>query len=89
MKIESVEKKIEIVTEYTEERLSVTVKNPIEWEVPIDEEGFPVFEKNEGHGYGLLSIQHITQKYGGMVKILVDDGVFNLVAVMFRKTSGA
>lgn len=88
MKIESVEKKIEIVTEYTEGRLSVTVKNPIEWEVPLDEEGFPVFEKNEGHGYGLLSIQHITQKYGGMVKILVDDGVFNLVAVMFRKTSG-
>ena len=56
--------------------------------MPLDEEGFPVFEKKEGHGYGLLSIQHITQKYGGMVKILVDDGVFNLVAVMFRKTSG-
>lgn len=87
-KMRSGEKKIEIVTEYTEERLSVTVKNPVEGQVRLDAGGFPVFEKTEGHGYGLLSMQHIAQKYGGMIKILVDDGVFNLVAVMFRKPSG-
>lgn len=88
-KLSGGEKKIEIVTEYTDGRLSVTVKNPIEHEPVLDAEGFPVFEKTEGHGYGLLSMQHIAQKYGGMIKILVDGGMFTLVAVMFRKPSGA
>lgn len=89
MKLRGGEKKIEIVTEYTDGRLSVTVKNPIEHEPVLDAEGFPVFEKTEGHGYGLLSMQHIARKYGGIIKILVDGGMFTLVAVMFRKPSGA
>lgn len=88
MKMNGGEKQFEIFTEYTEERLSVTVKNPVEGQIVLDSEGFPVFEKNEGHGYGLLSMQHIAQKYGGMIKILADDGAFTLVAVMFRQPSG-
>lgn len=86
MKLSGGEKKIEVITEYTEGRLSVTVKNPIECEPLLDADGFPVFEKTERHGYGLLSMQHIAQKYGGMIKILADDDVFTLVAVMFRKS---
>lgn len=57
----------------------VKFENYYEGELNI-EKGFPVSTKKDKqfHGYGLKSIRHITQKYGGSTKIYTDDNWFEL-----------
>lgn len=84
-KISDAEKYIQIFTEFSDERLSVTVKNSVEKPVELGDDGLPVYEKTEIHGYGLSSIQYIAKQYGGMIKVVAAERCFTLVAVMFRR----
>ena len=46
--------------------------------------GTPVTSKGDTneHGYGVLSIRHIAEKYGGGVNITVKDGIFSMNVLM-------
>lgn len=81
--MESGEKKIEIFTEYTEERLSLIVINTVKEEVKLGENGLPITIPTEEHGWGLSSILHIARKYGGMVKCKSEPEKFTLAVVLF------
>lgn len=47
-------------------------------------DGSPVTSKNNttDHGYGVLSIKRIAEKYGGVVNIAAEDGIFSMSALM-------
>lgn len=65
---------------YVKQRfLSITISNPLTGELRF-EDGLPVTtkEKNGYHGFGLKSIRHTAEKYGGFVTVEVKDGCFSL-----------
>lgn len=60
--------------------ITVNVHNYYEGELQYSERGLPFTTKkdSENHGFGLKSIAYIVEKYGGMLSIRADEGVFNL-----------
>ena len=44
------------------------------------QDGLPITTKNEQnyHGFGMLSIRHIVEKYGGTMSVRTDQNLFRL-----------
>lgn len=57
---------------------TLTVENPIDKKVEINNAGRVDTTKEEKklHGYGLINIEGVAKKYGGMMKIKIEDGKF-------------
>ena len=65
--------------------LRIIIKNNYEGYVRYNE-GFPISKKKEeGHGYGLKSIQHIMKKYDGGMSITTENQEFGLRLLFPRK----
>ena len=80
-KLEETEKRIIDVLVYQENQfLVIQIINPVEETLRFDEEGLPVTTKsNKGyHGFGLKSIRHTVQQYGGFLTIKIENGCFCL-----------
>lgn len=83
-KFAEIEKRVVDVLIYTKNKfLIINISNPLE--VSLDfEEGLPISTKvkNGYHGFGLKSVQHTVQKYGGILNIDVENGCFYLKIVI-------
>lgn len=57
---------------------TLTVENPIDKKVEINNAGRVDTTKEDKklHGYGLINIEGVAKKYGGMMKIKIEDGKF-------------
>ncbi len=55
-------------------KLCIDIRNSYQIE-PIFHQGIPV-SKEQGHGFGTKSMVHIVEKYGGIYRFLVEDGMF-------------
>ncbi len=57
---------------------TLTVENPIDKKVEINNagRGDTTKEDKKLHGYGLINIEGVAKKYGGMMKIKIEDGKF-------------
>ena len=66
--------------------LVIQIINPIGQELTFDAEGLPVSTKepNGYHGFGLRSIRHTAEKYGGFMTVKAEDGVFYLRLLLPR-----
>lgn len=77
------ERAIDIMLYEKRSFLLLQIINPVEWEVNF-KDGLPVSTKEENgyHGFGVKSMQHLAQKYGGFMTTEVKDGCFYLIIVM-------
>lgn len=66
--------------------LVIQIINPIGQELTFDAEDLPVSTKepNGYHGFGLRSIRHTAEKYGGFMTVKAEDGVFYLRLLLPR-----
>ncbi len=71
---------IDVLVYVKQQFLAISVTNPIDGAPPEFEDGIPVTtkEKNGYHGFGLKSIRHTADKYGGFVTVEAKDGCFSL-----------
>lgn len=78
------EKKIEISMGVKKEAWVLVIKNPYEKEIKVDHMGAIVTSKlDKGrHGYGLKSIQRISEKYQGDMITDTENGVFILTVIL-------
>ena len=89
--LQAEEKRIIDVLVYAENQLLVIqVINPLEASLTFNEDGLPQSTKpvNGYHGFGLKSIRHTAQKYGGFVTVTVADGCFDLRILLPLEASG-
>lgn len=66
---------------YSEKQMVVIqIINPVGTELAFDGEGLPITTKEPDgyHGFGLRSIRHTVEKYGGFMTVQVEDGSFYL-----------
>jgi len=63
--------------------LSIQTTNYLEKNVII-KDGLPVSKKKDkvNHGFGIKSMNHITEKYGGTLQVMVEDDMFILQIVI-------
>ena len=79
--IQDKERRIIDVLVYAENKLlAIQVSNPVQSAPRFGADGLPVSTKSgDGpHGYGLKSVRHAVQKYGGFLTVKVEDGCFHL-----------
>lgn len=71
---------IDVLVYVKQQFLAISVTNPMEGIRLKFEDGFPVTtkERNGYHGFGLKSIRHAAEKYGGFVTVETKDGCFSL-----------
>ena len=67
-------RKIKILITKPNERILISVKNPIH-KKPVFADGLPV-SRRKGHGYGTQSIRYLTEKIGGNYQFSVQDDQF-------------
>lgn len=90
-KIEQTEKRIIDVLVYQENQfLVIQIINPVEGDLSFNEEGLPITTKaNNGyHGFGLKSIRHTVQRYGGFLTVKIENGCFCLRILLPLKQKG-
>ncbi len=82
-------RRINISAEYEDgRRLLVSVENPCPDELKFNEDGLPVTDKrSDEHGIGLRSVKHITEKYNGFLRCMLENGKFVFQAAMFYDNS--
>lgn len=70
---------IDVLVYVKRQLLSITITNPLAGELTF-EGGLPITtkERNGYHGFGLKSIRHTAEKYGGFVTVEGKDGSFSL-----------
>lgn len=58
----------------------LVAENYFEGELSLDKEGIPVTHKadKQNHGFGIRSIKHIAEKYGGFADVEADCGLFTV-----------
>lgn len=73
-------RKIDVIVKNINSFCSITVQNFFSGELKLDTEGLPKTTKDDlnYHGFGLKSIQLITDKYHGDLKISIQDQIFTL-----------
>ena len=71
---------IRVMLKYTDQRLLLSVKNPVGQKV-VFADGLPVSIK-QGHGYGTQSIRLLTERLGGNCQFSVQDDTFILRIVL-------
>lgn len=71
---------IDVLVYVKQQFLAISITNPIDGALLKFEDGLPVTtkEKNGYHGFGLKSIRHTVEKYGGFVTVEVKGGSFSL-----------
>ena len=71
---------IDVLVYVKRQFLAISVSNPIEGAPLAFEDGLPVTtkDKNGYHGFGLKSIRHTVEKYGGFVTVEAKEGLFSL-----------
>jgi two-component system sensor histidine kinase AgrC len=75
-KISDSSKRSIILKMYTKNnKLCFDIRNSYQIE-PIFQQGFPVSEQGQGHGFGTKSMAHIVEKYHGIYQFAVKDGWF-------------
>ena len=74
------DKKISLYLKTKEDKLLLSIKNPFD-QKPIFDEGMPI-STQDGHGYGVKSIKHLTESVGGSCEFLVKDKLFILRLVL-------
>lgn len=89
--IEAVEKNIGKSKKYitlmlmsTDNRISISISNPVEEDVNTDKLITSKMDK-EKHGYGIKSIKTIAQKHDGIVSFSCDNMIFNISINMANK----
>ena len=89
--IQTPEHRIIDVLVYAENKLlAIQISNPISGQPSFGPDGLPVSTKpGDGiHGYGLKSVRHAVQKYGGFVTVKVEDGCFHLRILLPVRSQG-
>lgn len=77
------QRQISLEMELTEnQRLIISVENPCLRPVAFGPDGLPDVPKREGHGLGLLSVQKVAEKYGGLFRCRWERGRFSLRTVL-------
>lgn len=77
------EKVIEIILGVKKEALIIIVKNPYEHQINLDRNGNILStKKKKRHGFGLNSINRITEEYNGAVILNFEHNMFSLTATM-------
>lgn len=89
--IEAIEKNIDKNKKYisltlmsTDDRISISVSNPVEEDIDT-ERLITSKDDKEKHGYGIKSIKAIVQKYDGIVSFSCENRVFNVSINMANK----
>lgn len=85
MKIkDETKREINIIVKNVNSFISIEEENYYEGEMKLDDSGLPVTTKKnkDYHGFGLKSVSHIVEKYGGDLKISVGREIFSL-SVLF------
>lgn len=72
----SKEKKIEVILSNQKGFDSIVVKNSIDNSVLGSNPDFQSTKEGEEHGFGMVQIREITQKYNGMIDIYEENGFF-------------
>lgn len=67
-------------------RLVLSVENGVRAPVPLDGDGLPAAQKNEEHGYGLLNVRRIVEKYDGLWQCESGEETFGMKIVLFAPT---
>ena len=73
-KLLSDERNISLMLKKTDEKLLLSVKNPVK-NPPVFSEGIPVTDK-AGHGFGCRSISYMAKKLGGKSRFSMENGFF-------------
>jgi len=77
------QRRIRLEMELTEnQRLIISVENPCFRPVAFGPDGLPDVPKRKGHGLGLLSVQRVAEKYGGLFRCQWERGCFSLRTVL-------
>ncbi len=74
------ERKIKLMLKHHEDKLLLSVKNPV-FRMPQFVDGMPVTTR-KNHGYGTQSIRFMTEKLGGNCQFSVQDGQFLVRVVL-------
>lgn len=71
---------IDVLVYVKQQFLAISITNPVDGARFQFEDGLPITtkEKNGYHGFGLKSIRHTVEKYGGFVTVEAKDGCFSL-----------
>lgn len=71
---------IDVLVYAQKQMLVIEIVNPVSGELRFDQEGLPQSTKvKDGyHGFGLKSIRYTVKKYGGFLKVKVENGCFYL-----------
>ena len=81
---------IDVLVHRENQLLVIQVLNPIEAEPQFDQNGLPVTTKAKDgyHGFGLKSIRHTVEQYGGFLSVSVENGCFCLRLLLPLEPAG-
>lgn len=74
------DRRIKLMIKKSEKRLLVCIENPYKTQ-PVFSDGIPITNK-KGHGYGVQSIRHTTEKLGGKCRFGTDGNIFILQIIL-------
>lgn len=71
------------------QRITLDIENACPMPVVFGADGFPEVDDRTEHGFGLRSVQTVTDRCGGLFRCRWDDGCFGVRAVLFPKKERA
>ena len=74
---------IEVVADCSSGKFAFFIGNSVASAISLGEDGLPLSEKTEEHGYGMSSIRYIVEKYSGMLECKSTDDRFSVRLVLF------
>lgn len=74
---------IEVVADCSSGKFAFFIENSVASAISLGEDGLPLSEKTEEHGYGMSSIRYIVEKYSGMLECKSTDDRFSVRLVLF------
>ena len=77
-------KRIDVDIAYPKGVFHMKTRNHVTGNIDIkDEQDIKTTKKEDGHGYGLKSISHIAQKYGGKMILTCKDELFECGGILY------
>lgn len=74
---------IEVVADCSSGKFAFFIENSVASAISLGEDGLPLSEKTEEHGYGMSSIRYIVERYSGMLECKSTDDRFSVRLVLF------